>query len=713
MAVEYYDMRHEGAQIDDAVDLVLSGDIIKNNTSNAVVEGEELPVSGDAVFKAIGEAGDVLNGKITDLHEDVDGKVDKAAGERLITEEEVEKFNNKAEKKGVYPNLVSGWSRNLTGRGDATERVFTYAPTGGDLSIGDGVAKIKAIKGNSIVEDGSIKSLNVSALKTTGFNQWDEEWVVGYIVTSTGELIIGGASTTSIASKNYIPVFPDTDYYFLPNTTPRLAFYDENKQLIKCITSASNKLQHTPENCHYIRFSTYSSYGKVYKNDLCINLSHTGYRDGEYEPYEEHTLRLDELSKYMPLRAIPGVYDEINANGAIKRIGVVRLKDLTWSSPSADLLSKSIFNAKISDMRPRGESESETTYRKSILCSKYDVATNTSYDTMNDKSIFRQGAAYGIIIKDTTYTTVSDFVASLTDDDVVYYELAEPNEEVFDTAINLNYLVSDFGTEEAIVAEDSAPFRADVIYQFNAQDRIRKNSEVIATMDGKYLAATPSGNPNHNLYISLGATWSDAGWVLNGVPLTNEEIDVSYLCSVPYLHRVQEGAWGNMQSYYNNNFKTNFCPIISVAYNSSSKVMNANSIGNAANKLQVVRFQSSRSETSYRVFIENPSYMFGSNPSLREIQDYLDVSRCTSFTSAFGARATSLETIWLIGLKANISFAGTSVLKKECLLYMIQKAAPTSAITITVHADVYAWASTDEAVQTALTAQPLVTLISA
>lgn len=711
MAVEYYDMRHEGAQIDDAVDLVLSGDIIKNNTSNTVAEGEELPVSGDAVFNAIEANGDALNARIINLHEDVDGKVDKAENARLITEEEVEKFNDKAEKEGVYPNFVSGWSRNLTGRGDATERMFVYAPTGGDLSIGDGVAKIKAIKGNSIVEDGSIKSLNVSALKTTGFNQWDEEWVVGYIVPATGELIIGGVSTTSIASKNYIPVFPDTDYYFLPNTTPRLAFYDENKQLIRCITSASNKLQHTPGNCHYIRFSTYSSYGKVYKNDLCINLSHTGYRNGEYEPYEEHTLRLGELSKYMPLRAIPGVYDEINANEVIKRIGVVKLKDLTWTSPNSDLPSKSIFNAKISDMRPRGESENETTYRKSILCSKYSIASNTSYDTMDDKSIFRQGSAYGIVIRDTTYTTIADFIASLTDDDVVYYELTEPNEEVFAEAINLNYLANDFGTEEAIVAEDSAPFRADIIYQFNAQDRIRKNSEVIATIDSKYLAATPSGNPNHNLYTSLGAVWSDAGWQLNGVPLTNEEIDVSYLCSVPYLHRMQENAWNNMPTYFTNRFKTNFSSLLGVAYNTSSKALNANNIGYAASKLQVVRFQNFRNETTYKVFINNSSYMFGSNANLREIQDYLDVSLCTSFASAFGARATSLETVWLIGLKASINFAGTPVLKKECLLYMIQKAAPTSAITITVHADVYAWASTDTDIQNALTAQqPLIIL---
>ena len=407
-------------------------------------------------------------------------KVNKVENSRLITEEEVEKFNDKAEKEGVYPNFVSGWSSNLTGRGDATERMFVYAPTGGDLSIGDGVAKIKAIKGNSIVEDGSIKSLNVSALKTTGFNQWDEQWELGTIKQATGELL---DTTVNIRSSNPINVFPNTIYnVYFPKATNVLMdvfFYDIENTFIKRLYVNSTTFT-TPENCFSIKFTMATAYGKVYKNDICINLSHTGYRNGEYEPYEEHTLRLGELSKYMPLRAIPGVYDEINANEAIKRIGVVKLKDLTWTSPTSDLLLNSIFNARISDMKPRGESENETTYRKSILCSKYGIASNTSMgDSLTDKSIFRQGSAYGIVIRDTAYTTIADFVASLTDDDVVYYELTEPNEEVFAEAINLNYLANDFGTEEAIVTVDSAPFRADVIYQFNAQDRIRKNSDDI------------------------------------------------------------------------------------------------------------------------------------------------------------------------------------------------------------------------------------------
>jgi hypothetical protein len=42
-------------------------------------------------------------------------------------------------------------------------------------------------------------------------------------------------------------------------------------------------------------------------------------------------------------------------------------------------------------------------------------------------------------------------------------------------AINLNYPVWDWGTERAVSDVPSAPFRADIIYGFNAVDTIRTN----------------------------------------------------------------------------------------------------------------------------------------------------------------------------------------------------------------------------------------------
>lgn len=707
MAVEYYDMRHEGAQIDDAVDLVLSGDIIKNNTSNTVTEGEELPVSGDAVFNAIEANRGTLNAKISELHEAVGDKVDKEDGERLITEEEVEKFNDKAEKEGVYPNFVSGWSSNLTGRGDATERMFFYAPTGGDLSIGDGVAKIKAIKGNSIVEDGSIKSLNVSALKTTGFNQWDEEWEKGTIDSVSGDKLDNPTyADGKIRSTNYIEVLPNTQYYCGKSSFMYWEYDNEYNYIPTSNLSGltpTNGLFTTRSNCKYIRFRVIDA---TYHNDICINLSHTGYRNGEYEPYEEHTLRLGELSKYMPLRSAGASYDEINKNAKVTRIGIVDLGELSWGiSADGTLLYSTHWGVEINGKTGIN-----------VLCDKYEAYSWTSA-TVKDKTIsiqvgYTSSGKTSVMVRDSAYTDPTAFKKAMKGV-MLYYELAEPNEEVFAEAINLNYLANDFGTEEAIVTVDSAPFRADIIYQFNAQDRIRKNTADIKAMDGKYLAATPSGNPNHNLYISLGAVWSDAGWQLNGVPLTNEEIDVSYLGSLPYLHRIEPSAWGNPSVMFQQKFKTNFYAIGQVPYYSTRKVLDGNSIGYASHALEVVRFQSSINQTTYKTFVKNCSYMFGDCPKLREIKDYLDVSQSTTFYAAFGSRTTSLETIWLIGLKASIDFSGTPVLKKECLLYMIQKAAPTTAITIKVHADVYAWSSTDTDIQNAITAQQsLITLIA-
>lgn len=45
----------------------------------------------------------------------------------------------------------------------------------------------------------------------TGVNVWDEEWEVGSISNSTGE---DSVSTTTIRSKNYIPVVPGATYYY-------------------------------------------------------------------------------------------------------------------------------------------------------------------------------------------------------------------------------------------------------------------------------------------------------------------------------------------------------------------------------------------------------------------------------------------------------------------------------------------------------------------
>ena len=73
----------------------------------------------------------------------------------------------------------------------------------------------------------------------------------------------------------------------------------------------------------------------------------------------------------------------------------------------------------------------------------------------------------------------------------------------------------------------------------------------------------------------------------------------------------------------------------------------------------------------------------------------------------------SLEEVRITKLKSNISFADSPMFSKDSLLYIVQNAKATTAITITLHPDAYARLADDTDIVAALEAQPLVSLVSA
>jgi hypothetical protein len=89
---------------------------------------------------------------------------------------------------------------------------------------------------------------------------------------------------------------------------------------------------------------------------------------------------------------------------------------------------------------------------------------------------------------------------------MLYYELAEPIvTEIEEEFVNFDYYVEDFGTEEAVSSVASTPFNADIVYQFNAVDRIRDNDRKIDTLyKNKLLNAKNIGNEECSLYIQDG-----------------------------------------------------------------------------------------------------------------------------------------------------------------------------------------------------------------
>jgi hypothetical protein len=73
----------------------------------------------------------------------------------------------------------------------------------------------------------------------------------------------------------------------------------------------------------------------------------------------------------------------------------------------------------------------------------------------------------------------------MTDRTNTVYQLAEPIVTPITEPLQLDYEVADFGTEKALTALKSSPFKADIVYQFNAEGRIRDNSRNIERIEAQ------------------------------------------------------------------------------------------------------------------------------------------------------------------------------------------------------------------------------------
>lgn len=146
-------------------------------------------------------------------------------------------------------------------------------------TAGAGVAKFKALGFDAPYfpyTAGQLMSSAPVAKKIIGFNQWDEEWKIKM-----------SASVEYLASKNPIPVFPNTTYYIKTPTSTSIDVIDENDNYILFIGNRTNATFTTPSNCHFIRIATpTANYGTTYNNDICINISDES-KNGTYEPHEE------------------------------------------------------------------------------------------------------------------------------------------------------------------------------------------------------------------------------------------------------------------------------------------------------------------------------------------------------------------------------------------------------------------------------------------
>jgi predicted nucleic acid-binding Zn-ribbon protein len=282
-----------------------------------------------------------------------------------------------------------------------------------------------------------LRGVKTGAIKTVGFNLFDGECA----------RVIGGMT------------------YIVSNYAA--AYYSETKNGAQTAVLIKDGV-YTPECSGYLYLEGTAD------ATPCVHFQHSGVMDGECAPYVEHILNLPEILKLFPngmhgLRnTYHDVYDEINIDNYIKRLEIVDLGSLWWNSDS----SRQCFHAPLNTHKVRGIA----------LCTRYTCSTLGS---ISDKQLSTHNY-YGnarIFIKDADFDNPTDFMASLKGVYLVY-ELNEPIITPLSEPIALDYYCEDWGSEEAIPASSaSAPFRADIVYQFNAEGRIRDNSRNIDKLE--------------------------------------------------------------------------------------------------------------------------------------------------------------------------------------------------------------------------------------
>lgn len=254
---------------------------------------------------------------------------------------------------------------------------------------------------------------------------------------------------------------------------------------------------------------------------------------------------------------------------------------------------------------------------------------------------------------------------------------------------------------------------------------------VIGNIQGQtkeFMPATPSGDPMHYAYVAAGAEWNGTGAdIVKTAPwadLADDDADktVVHKAGYWYLNGLGDITNEQMRVIYNrtNSFASSTI-LNEVLYDDKLVRTNINQYNKKGDYVIVeihAAFLNSRIEV---VLLSNKpgtglsakdiSYMARSN-KIKHFIGILNTWLITRYESPF-LKCSNLKTISISSLKFNVSFADSPLLTSKSILYMIQKEAAKSAITITLHADAYARAIANADIVAALEAHPNVSLASA
>lgn len=328
---------------------------------------------------------------------------------------------------------------------------------------------------------GQLLSLNASGIVTDGFNQYNGQ---------------------------YARVFGGKEYY-ISGTYTAVKFAAAVDGAQTDVTVVDRLF--TPSEDGYVFVTGADS-------TTCINLSWSGYRNGEYEDYWQNDMKLNLTTLtgsvngqgasivIFPdgMRGVGTVYDELISEGgmftkAVKRFAIVDLGSLTWTKTTADSHARFVSNA-IDDIY--GSSNKGNT-----LSLIYHDSTKPLAPSFEDKALGVYQDKLYIFNADYENATDAEFKAAMSGTFLIYQvKKASQVEYLLDNPFRASYPVSDFGTGTILpegVDESgvpmTAPFTADIKYSDDFTRRLvnmPKNYISKATFDdfvAKFAAATGMG----------------------------------------------------------------------------------------------------------------------------------------------------------------------------------------------------------------------------
>lgn len=374
-----------------------------------------------------------------------------------------------------------------------------------------------------IVEDeyayneGEVIHMTAEGIKSVGDNAFNGVWYQGAVVENSGQPLVGSLTNiytdtfSVIGGETYCSQFDEANLYL------KGYFFDKSGAFIGSsdfdVTQGTKKWV-VPINADSVRMRIYNVVGNIAPSqapNVMITLVHSGWKqdtDAGYQPYWEDRLIFDQRIK----DAFPNgmkkwdmVYNKDGKGYIVKGTGVVDMGDLNW-----ELAPQMYFRTNL----PSDSIIPTSVNYNGFLCAKYErVNFNLIYGQSVTTPCFGVSANNGMInVYDSAYTDAASFKAAMAGVPL-YYELAEPTIIEYDEPFNLDYRVADFGTEQAIAEQPSAPISADIIYQFNAVDMIRKHEIEIEELKTTIVNL-------QTLITQLQTSISSMGGVINEITVT-------------------------------------------------------------------------------------------------------------------------------------------------------------------------------------------------